>query len=131
MPINCRAETISTSGMFRDAFGRWRCLVPAAAFYEWKVIEGRQAALCHCPGRRGVMALGGIWESRRAPDGENVRTFAITTTLPNAEIVPLHNRMPFVIDRADWPASLGEEEADPVELLRPAPDGTRRAWPVS
>jgi putative SOS response-associated peptidase YedK len=34
------AETVTTSGMYRGAFARRRCLVPAAAFYEWKVIEG-------------------------------------------------------------------------------------------
>jgi putative SOS response-associated peptidase YedK len=39
-PINARSETAATSGMCKDAFARRRCLVPADAFYEWKVIEG-------------------------------------------------------------------------------------------
>ena len=39
-PINARAETVMTSGMFRSAFARRRCIVPADAFYEWKAIEG-------------------------------------------------------------------------------------------
>ena len=39
-PINTRSETVATSGMFKDALARRRCLVPADAFYEWKVIEG-------------------------------------------------------------------------------------------
>jgi putative SOS response-associated peptidase YedK len=39
-PINARAETVQTSGMFRSAFAKRRCLVPADAFYEWKVVEG-------------------------------------------------------------------------------------------
>jgi putative SOS response-associated peptidase YedK len=38
-PINARAETVMTSGMFRSAFSRRRCIVPADAFYEWKVIK--------------------------------------------------------------------------------------------
>ncbi|MBV8911644.1 MAG: SOS response-associated peptidase [Acetobacteraceae bacterium] len=35
-PINARSETIGTSPMFRTAFAKRRCLVPAAAFYEWR-----------------------------------------------------------------------------------------------
>ena len=78
----------------------------------------------------GTLTLGGIWESWRAPGGEVERSFAILTTRPNAEMAPLHNRMPLVVDPADWPAWLGEAEADPATLLGPPPDGTLRAWPV-
>jgi putative SOS response-associated peptidase YedK len=35
-PINARAETVATSGMFRDAFARRRRLVPAPVYYEWR-----------------------------------------------------------------------------------------------
>ena len=34
--FNARAETITTSPAFRDAFVRKRCLVPVDSFYEWK-----------------------------------------------------------------------------------------------
>src|SRR5690242_9771205 len=35
-PINARAESVATSGLFRAAFARRRCLVPADVFYEWQ-----------------------------------------------------------------------------------------------
>jgi hypothetical protein len=35
-PINARSETVATSGMFRAAFAKRRCLVPAPAYYEWR-----------------------------------------------------------------------------------------------
>ena len=44
-PINAKAETVATSGMFRDAFARRRCLVPAGAFYEWRKGPAEQAAV--------------------------------------------------------------------------------------
>jgi len=42
----------------------------------------------------------------------------------------LHERMPVILEKPDWPAWLGETEADPVELLRPAAEGVLRLWPV-
>jgi putative SOS response-associated peptidase YedK len=36
--INARSETVATNNIFREAFERRRCLIPADAFYEWKVI---------------------------------------------------------------------------------------------
>ena len=39
-PINARAETVATSRMFRRAFELRRAIVPADAFYEWRIVEG-------------------------------------------------------------------------------------------
>jgi putative SOS response-associated peptidase YedK len=66
-PINARAESVATSGMFRQAFGRRRCLVPAAAFYEWRKIPGggkQPYAVAHADD--APLALAGIREGWRA-----------------------------------------------------------------
>ncbi len=67
-PINARAETVASTGMFRDAFARRRCLVPAAAFYEWRTGAGaskRPFAVARADGT--PLALAGVWEGWRAP----------------------------------------------------------------
>jgi putative SOS response-associated peptidase YedK len=117
--------------MYRGAFERRRSLVPAGAFYEWKVVTGGKQPYAIARADGSPLALGGIWESWRGPGDEIERTFAIITTRPNAEMAELHNRMPLVIDPKDWPAWLGEVEADLGALLEPPPEGTLRAWPVS
>ena len=78
-----------------------------------------------------VTAFAGLWEGWRAPDGETVRSFAIITTRRNAEMALPHDRMPVILEQEEWPAWLGEIEADPAALLHPSPDQTLRTWPVS
>jgi putative SOS response-associated peptidase YedK len=119
-PINARAETLATSPMFRDALARRRCLVPADVFYEWQASEqGKQPfAIARADGQPMVFA--GLWEGWRGGDGSVMRTFTIVTTNANTTLRPLHERMPVVLEAADWPAWLGEVEGDPATLLRPS-----------
>jgi hypothetical protein len=76
------------------------------------------------------MAFAGLWEGFRWTDGTVTRSFCIITTDANVEMAELHDRMPVILELGDWPAWLGETEADPASLLHPAPDGTLRTWPV-
>jgi putative SOS response-associated peptidase YedK len=108
-------------------------LVPAECFYEWrKVVGGKQPyAIARQDG--APLALGAIWEGWRSEEGEVIRSFAIITTAANAEMRVLHDRMPVILERLDWPLWLGETEAhaDAAILLRPAADSTLALWPVS
>ncbi len=80
------------------------------------------------------MALAGLWEGWRAPDGEVLRTFTIVTGEANEKLAAMHHRMPVILPREAWPAWLGEAEADEAELralLRPCPPEWLAVWPVS
>jgi putative SOS response-associated peptidase YedK len=116
--------------MFREAYAKRRCLVPADAFYEWKVEPGGgKQPIAIAPHSGEGMAFAGLWEGWRGEGGEVVRTFAIVTTEANATMRAIHDRMPVVLAPDDWAGWL--EGDDPAALLRPAPDGLLRFWPVS
>ena len=130
-PINVHAERlVARRGMFQGAFAYRRALVPADAFYEWKVIEDGEQAYAIARQDGQPMAFAGLWEEYRFPDWRVLRTFAIVTTAANAETAEVRDRMPVILEPADWPAWLGEMEGDPASLLHPVPDGTLHVWPV-
>jgi putative SOS response-associated peptidase YedK len=116
--INARAETLTASPAFRDAFVRKRCLVPVDSFYEWKR-EGTVRQPYRIVRRDGrPLALAGLWAGWRDPaDGTVRRTFSIVTTTPNHAIAGLHDRMPVVIEPEAWDRWLDPRPAESGELM--------------
>ena len=129
-PINARAETAATSPMFRDAFARRRCLVPIDAFYEWQVTSEGKVPHAVARADGAVMVLAGLWEGWRGEGDEVVRSYTVVTTNAVDQLGHLHERMPVVLEREDWPAWLGEAGGDPHALMRPS-RAEFRVWPVS
>lgn len=131
--MNARAEGVAEKPSFRDAFARRRCLVPADGFYEWRAEGKRKQAYAVALRSGEPMALAGLWEGWKSPEGEWLRTFSIVTTEANAKQALVHHRMPVILPREDWAAWLGETSAEPEELqamLRPCPPEWLASWPV-
>lgn len=135
-PINARAETVGTSGMFRNALARRRCLIPADGFYEWSGSKGnRQPHYIH-RADDAMMAMAGIWEHWDGHGNPNKATDSATiiTTSANQVVGRLHDRMPVVLDPADWDLWLDpeiEEKEAALSLLKPADDELLEYYPVS
>lgn len=133
--INARGETVAQKPSFRSAFKARRCVVPADGFYEWQQREDGPKQPYFIRRRDGaLLALAGLWEHWKAPDGTELHTFTVLTTAANAWMQPLHARMPVALDDDDavrrWldPAS----RADALQpLLQPLADDRLDAWPVS
>lgn len=140
---NARAESVAEKPSFRDAFAKRRCIIPADGFYEWQRREGAKQPFAIVPRSAGdaasnqppLFAFAGLWERWKYPaTGEILRSFAIITTSPNEVMAPIHDRMPVILDAADWGRWLGEEtasQADLLGLLKPAPADIMRAYPIS
>jgi len=132
-PINAKAETAAIKPMFRHAFRKSRVLVPADAFYEWKLIDGKkQPYLIRLRGGE-PLGMGGLLEHWAGPDGE-VLTFAVLTTEPNVLMAESHDRMPAIVrpeDYARWRDPGTDDFAELQAMIGPYPERLMEAYPVS
>ena len=133
--INARAETITTSAVFREAFKRRRCLVPADFFFEWKKIDAKsKQPYAIALKDSSIFAFAGLWETwKDKATGRSLETYTIVTTDPNEVMKPIHNRMPVIVHPKDYERWLFPAEPShlPVDLLRPYEAEGMKAWRVS
>lgn len=149
--INARAETIATSGAFKHAFKKRRCIIPADGFYEWtkpgaprpgaqpqeRKTNGqtkKQPWFIHRPDDEPI-AFAGLWEVWR-PDGseDELVSCTIITGEPNDKMAEIHHRMPIMLPPDAWDQWLDREEQDTEALgqfLVPAPSSLITFHPVS
>lgn len=95
--INLRSETVLQKPAFQPLIQRQRCLVPADGFYEWQKSGRRRQPYLFRLRSAAPFAFAGVWDRWRAPDGQELRGFAILTTDANELVRPIHNRMPVLL----------------------------------
>jgi putative SOS response-associated peptidase YedK len=129
--ISARAETVPTAPSDRDAWAARRCPIPSSGFYEWVKTAGGKQPYLICFKDDRLFSFGGLWESwKDRQSGERVETYTIITCPPNELAGRIHNRMPLIIDPADYDRWLTAAEP-PADLLRPYPATDIEARPVS
>jgi len=131
--INVRAETAGEKRSFKSAFLQRRCLIPVDGFYEWKGSAKKRQPF-HIRMRDGTLfALAGIWDKYHNTE-QPVDACAILTTDANSLVRTLHDRMPLIINPADFDAWLDPalEDADKLQpLLQSYPAEQMEAVPVN
>lgn len=100
--INARAETLREKPAFRTAFQRRRCLIPVDGFYEWKRNEKSKTPYLIQMRECTTFAFAGLWENWRDPEGQLVESCTIITTTPNELMATIHDRMPVILNPADY-----------------------------
>ena len=133
--INARAESLHTKPAFRDPLRSRRCLLPADGFYEWRrEANGQKTPILIRSRSQQPLALAGLWDEWRAPDGTRLTSCTIITTAPNAVVAPIHDRMPALLARDDYALWLTPSEIPSEQLTRllvPAPDSDLEIHPVA
>lgn len=117
--INARVETLHTRPLFRRAYQRGRCLVPASGYYEW-FDAGEGKLPYYAQDARGqLLLMAGLYA--RNPAG--VFGFVVVTQPSSGSASRYHDRMPLLV-----PEDLREtwlEEAEPRSRLQQKPPELR------
>ena len=134
--INARAETVAEKPAFRSAFRKRRCLVVADGFYEWQPQENKkQKQPFYFRLSDGEpFAFAGLWEHWQDATGEEIESCTVLTTEANDLMRPIHNRMPVILEPANYELWLDPEAIKPEllqPLLHPYPAEEMTAYPVS
>lgn len=104
--INARAETAAQKPTFRQAVQTNRILVPASAYFEWTLqpehgqTRTRQGKtkMCIRLENGGPLWMAGLAREEKQADGISRSVFVIITRPAEAEILPIHDRMPLILN---------------------------------
>lgn len=136
--INARGETVAEKPAFRAAFTRRRCLVLADGYFEWKAVGKQKQPLYFRRRDERPFAFAGLWEQWRGPDREAnqppLESCTIITTTANELAAEVHDRMPVILDEADYDLWLDPSMTDKERLvprLTPFPADEMKFEPVN
>ncbi|SEB85652.1 Putative SOS response-associated peptidase YedK [Terriglobus roseus] len=125
--FNARSEGVEKAAMWKRAFARHRCLVPADAFFEWQKLRPRNnPKFAFTVDGLTPFAFAGLWSAWKDPaNGQWLQSFTVLTTDANETMQPVHNRMPIILKPKDFARWLSRDETSqlPLDLLRPLSDG--------
>ena len=114
--INARAESVASRPVFRHAYARSRCLIPASGFFEWRRADGVRQPYFVTIDSDGPLAFAGLHDVWQRDDQPPIPSCTIITVPPNALVAGLHDRMPALLTGEDWEPWL--DSAAPREALR-------------
>lgn len=130
--INARAETVAEKPMFRAAFKKRRCLVPASGYFEWRLEGGAKQPYYIREPDGNLMMFAGLWEAWRASDADEwIRTYTIVTGEPGRVSGDIHDRQPVILPPDLLDAWLTASPEDALALLKVLPEAELTYHPVS
>jgi putative SOS response-associated peptidase YedK len=128
--FTAQIDKIDTSPIFRDAYIKRRCIIPASGFFL-RAKRGQRNQPLHFTSSDGkILAFAGLWDSWKNPEtSEVIESCTIITGSPNEWTLKFHDRAPAMLDEAhfhDWMScKVG------IEILTIAPIDSLRQWEVS
>lgn len=130
--FNARAETVAEKPMFRDAFKKRRCLIPASGYYEWQDTPSGKQPYYFTRRDGHVMTIAGLWSNwKDKTTGEDLKSCTMVITEPNKSVADVHDRMPVILEARDFEQWERGDGKDASALMRPTGEDVLQKWPVS
>ncbi|MEY3965445.1 MAG: hypothetical protein RL263_614 [Bacteroidota bacterium] len=102
LSLNARSETAADKPMFKNAWLKNPCLIPASGFFEWKHQGKTKIPHFIFPKNQEILFFGGLFSDYKHPTSNQwQRSFTILTTSANPFMADIHNtkhRMPVIIE---------------------------------
>jgi putative SOS response-associated peptidase YedK len=128
--FNARAETVAEKAMFRAAFKRSRCLIPASGYYEWKATETGKQPYYFSTENGSPLTIAGLWDEwKDIETGEPLRSCTMIITEANKFVSKFHDRMPVLLTPYQFDGWLTGSAG--LEVLMPWAQSSLQAYPVS
>lgn len=132
--INAKAESLTTSNVWKKAFIESRCIIPATYFFEWKRLsDGKQPYLIKLK-KEELFGFAGLIVKYHDDKKEEREGYVIITSTPNKLMSEIHNRMPVILrkeDEEEWLNPDNVEAENLLKLLNPYPTDEMEAYPIS
>lgn len=132
--INARADTVAEKPMFRTAFKKRRCLVPATGYFEWTGPQGaKQPYLIHDPDG-DLLLFAGLWDAWKPKEDDSAewyRSFTVITGEPGKVSGDIHERQPVILQPEAWETWLGGTPQEALDIIASTPEASLIYYPVS
>lgn len=119
--FNARRDSLQSVRSWKPLFGRQHALFPFLRFFEWVEPEGKSVELSFAPEGIDGMWAASLYEVCQIPGVGPVRSFAMVTDEPPAEVAAAgHDRCPVFLDESlidRWLQPQGQSLTDLDEML--------------
>jgi len=115
---NAREDKLHTA-FWKASFATRRCLIPVSAWAEAEGAAGQMTRTWYALQGDAPFAVAGLWR----PTDRWGDAYAMVMVNSCAQMADVHDRMPVILARADWPAWLHADPEQAFSLCRTWGDG--------
>jgi len=113
-PVTNAREDKLTTGFWKASFFERRCLVPVSAWAEAEGKKGRMTRTWYSLPGGEPFAVAGLWR----PTEEWGDAYTLVMVDGSPQMAEVHDRMPLILAREDWPVWTAGEPDQALHLCR-------------